>query len=101
MKTANRNIHPGEILLEEYLKPAGITQYKLSKATGLPQSRLSNIISGKRGITAETAILLGRFFETAPELWLNLQNLFDLREAKYALGNQAEKVLPYKLQKVA
>jgi addiction module HigA family antidote len=96
MKTKTYNPHPGEILLEEFLKPGGVTQYQLAKATGLQQSRLSSIINGKRGITAETALLIGTFFGTSPEMWLGLQNMHDLREAKKSIGPQVAKVVPYK-----
>ena len=95
------NPHPGEILLEEYLKPLKLSQYALAKATGIPQSRLTNIIKGNQGITAKTAILLAKFFENTPDQWLGLQNLHDLREAKHALGIKAEKVRSYKELKVA
>jgi len=95
MKTKTYNPHPGEILLEEFLKPGGVTQYKLAQAIGLPQSRLSSIINGKRSITAETAILLGKFFGTSPDMWLGLQNMYDLREAEKAIGARAAKVIPH------
>jgi addiction module HigA family antidote len=96
MKTKIRNIHPGEILLEEFMKPAELNQLKLAKATGIPQSRLSSIISGKRSITAETAILIGRFFGTTPDMWLGLQNHYDLRMAQIVVGERASKLRTYK-----
>ena len=77
-----KNIHPGEILNEEFLKPMGITVYRLSRETGLSQTRLSQIIKGNRSITAETALKLGKFFNTPPEFWMNLQSLFDIEEAR-------------------
>ena len=76
-----KNIHPGEILKEEFLDPMGISIYKLSQATGLTQTRLGRIIHGKQGISAESALKLGKFFGVPPQFWLNLQNLFDLEEA--------------------
>ncbi len=77
-----KNIHPGEILNEEFLKPMGITVYRLSRETGLSQTRLSQIIKGNRSITAETALKLGKFFNTPPEFWMNLRSLFDIEEAR-------------------
>ncbi len=77
-----KNIHPGEVLREEFLVPMGISVYRLSKETGLSQTRLSQIIKGKRSITAETALKLGKFFGVAPEFWMNLQSLYDIEEAQ-------------------
>ena len=74
------NIHPGEVLNEEFLVPMGITPYRLAKETGMPESRISSIIHGRRGITADTAIRLSRFLGTSPEFWLNLQNMYDLEK---------------------
>ncbi len=74
------NIHAGEILDEEFLKPLGITAYRLAKETGIPQTRISQIIKGNRGITADTAIRLSKFFGTTPQFWLGLQNDYDLEE---------------------
>lgn len=80
METMERlaNIHPGEILEEEFLKPLGITPYRLAKATGIQQTRVSEIIKGTRGVSADTAIRLGRFFHTTPQFWLNLQAMYEL-----------------------
>lgn len=74
------NIHPGEILLEEFLKPLEITAYKLSKDTEIPQTRISQIIKGKRRITADTALRLSSYFGNSAKFWLGLQNDFDLEE---------------------
>ncbi len=74
------NVHPGEILLEEFLKPMEITAYRLSKSIGIPQTRTSQIIKGKRGITADTALRLSKFFGTSPKFWLGLQDDYDLEE---------------------
>jgi addiction module HigA family antidote len=74
------NIHPGEILLEEFLKPMEITAYRLSKSIGIPQTRTSQIIKGKRSITADTALRLAKFFGTSPKFWLGLQDDYDLEE---------------------
>lgn len=75
-----KNIHPGEILEEEFLKPLGITAYRLAKETKLPQIRISQIIHGKRSITADTALRFSRFFGNSPQFWLGLQNDFDIEE---------------------
>lgn len=71
-------IHPGEILLEEFLEPMGITRYRLSKDTSMPASRVGKIIAGQRAITADTALRLGRYLGTTPEFWMNLQARYDL-----------------------
>ena len=76
------NIHPGEILSEEFLIPMNITAYRLSKELNIPQTRISEIIHGKRAITADTAIRLSCFFGTSPEFWMNLQMLYELEETK-------------------
>ncbi len=77
-----RNIHPGEVLKSEFLEPMEISVYRLSKETGLSQTRLSQIIKGKRRITAESAVKLGKFFGVPAEFWMNLQSLYDLEEAR-------------------
>ncbi|MEL7586950.1 MAG: HigA family addiction module antitoxin [Prolixibacteraceae bacterium] len=74
------NIHPGEILFEEFLRPLGITAYKLSKDTDIPQTRISQIIKGKRRITADTALRLASYFGTTAKFWLGLQNDYDIEE---------------------
>ncbi|MCF8366682.1 MAG: HigA family addiction module antidote protein [Bacteroidales bacterium] len=76
------NIHPGEILLEEFLKPLGISAYRLSKDTQIPQTRISQIIKGKRSITTDTALRFGFYFGNSPRFWLGLQNDYDLEEEK-------------------
>ena len=76
------NIHPGEILLEEFLKPLNISAYRLSKDLGIPQTRTSEIINGNRSITADTAIRLSYYFGNSAKFWLGLQNDFDLEEEK-------------------
>jgi antitoxin HigA-1 len=75
------NIHPGEILNDEFLVPYGITPYRLSKDIGVPQTRIAEIIAGRRGISADTALRLSRYFGTSAEFWLNLQVVHDLRAA--------------------
>ena len=74
------NIHPGEILLEEFLKPMSISAYKLSQDIGIPQTRISEIIKGNRSITADTALRLSSYFGTSAKFWLGLQNDYDLEE---------------------
>ncbi len=76
------NIHPGEILLEEFLKPLHITAYALSKSIQVSQIRISEIIHGKRSVTADTALRLAVFFGITPEFWMNLQSIYDLEELK-------------------
>jgi len=74
------NVHPGEILLEEFLKPMNISAYKLSKDIGIPQTRTSAILKGERGITADTALRLSLYFGNSPKFWLGLQDDYDLEE---------------------
>ena len=76
------NIHPGEVLLEEFLKPMNISAYRLSKDLGIPQTRTSEIIKGHRSITADTAIRLSYYFGNSAKFWLGLQNDFDLEKEK-------------------
>ena len=84
-------IHPGEILIEEFLKPMGISQYRLAKDISVPPRRINEIVHGKRSITADTALRLGRFFEIAPQFWLNLQNRFDLEVAEDLLADRLDR----------
>jgi addiction module HigA family antidote len=80
------NPHPGEILLEEFLKPMGISQYRLAIAGGLPHSRVTDLIKRRRGVTADTALRLARCLGTSPEFWLGLQRDYDLEEAQRVHG---------------
>jgi len=80
-----KNIHPGEILLEEFLNPLSISQYKLAKDLGIPQTRVSQIIKGNRRITADTALRISQYFGNSAKFWLGLQNDFDLEEEKGAI----------------
>ena len=84
-------IHPGEILLEEFLKPMGISQYRVSKDISVPPRRINEIVHGKRSITADTALRLGKFFGMTPQFWLNLQSRYDLEVAEDSLKNRLEK----------
>ena len=86
------NIHPGEILLEEFLKPMGISAYRLSKDVGIPQTRTSQIIKGKRRITADTALRLSKYFGTSVKFWLGLQNDYDIEEELNKLTHELEKI---------
>ncbi len=74
--------HPGEILLEEFLAPLGITQVRLAGHIGVPIQRVNELVRGKRGVTPETAWLLSKAFDTSPEFWLNLQSAFDLAQTR-------------------
>ncbi|TDK44313.1 HigA family addiction module antitoxin [Algoriphagus formosus] len=76
------NIHPGEVLLEEFLRPLNITAYRLSKDTEMPQTRISQIIKGKRRITADTALRLSSYFGNSANFWLGLQDDYDIEEAQ-------------------
>ena len=91
------NIHAGEILEEEFLEPLGITAYRLAKQTGIPQTRISQIIQGKRGITADTAIRLSKFFGTTPQFWLGLQNDYDLEEESKKKSKDYNSIYNYKI----
>ena len=75
-----KNIHPGEVLAEEFLVPLGISAYRLSKDIGIPQTRISEIVKGNRRITADTALRLSYYFGNSAKFWLGLQNDFDLEE---------------------
>lgn len=84
-------IHPGEILFEEFLKPMGISQYRLAKDISVPPRRINEIVHGKRSISADTALRLGRYFEISPQFWLNLQNRFDLELTEDLLADRLDK----------
>ena len=84
-------IHPGEILLEEFLRPMGISQYRLAKDISVPQRRISEITQGKRSITADTALRLGRYFGIEAQFWLNLQSRYDLLRAEDELDQRLDK----------
>lgn len=90
-------IHPGEILVTEFLEPMGITQYRLAKDISVTPRRINEIAHGRRAITADTALRLGRFFGMEAEFWLNLQSHYDMEIAQEALRAQLEKeVQPFK-----
>ena len=83
--------HPGEILAEEFLKPFGISQYRLAKDIRVPPRRINEIVHGMRSITADTALRLARYFGTSPAFWVNLQGRYDLEVEKDKLGRRLEK----------
>jgi addiction module HigA family antidote len=80
-----RNIHPGEVLLEEFLKPMDLSQNAIARAVGVPPRRINEIVLGKRGITADTAIRLAKHFGTSEQFWMGLQADYDLEEARRAI----------------
>jgi antitoxin HigA-1 len=84
-------IHPGEILLNDFLVPMGISQYRLAHSTSVPARRINEIVHGKRAITADTALRLGRFFNMESEFWLNLQSRYDLEVARDLLSGRLMK----------
>jgi addiction module HigA family antidote len=83
-------VHPGEILLEEFLKPLEMSQYRLAKGISVPPRRINEIVHGKRSVTADTALRLARFFGTSDRFWLNLQTRYDLEVEKDRLGSLLE-----------
>ncbi len=82
------NIHPGEVLLEEFLKPMGITAYRLATDINIPQPRVREILKKNRRITADTALRLGQYFGTSPKFWLGLQDDYDLEEESQAKADE-------------
>lgn len=83
-------VHPGEVLMEEFLKPWGMSQNQLANHMGINVSRVNEIVRARRGITGNTALRLAKVTDTTPEFWLNLQALYDLETAKDELGNRLE-----------
>jgi addiction module HigA family antidote len=81
-------VHPGEVLLEDFMKPLGLSQYRLSKDIGVPALRISQIVRGQRAITADTALRLARYFGTSPDVWLRLQATYDLEVAQRQIGKR-------------
>lgn len=86
------NIHPGEILKEEFLDPMGISAYRLAKDMGIPQTRISEIIKGRRRITADTALRLAKYFGMSARFWLGLQDDFDIEEEEIAIHKELESI---------
>jgi len=87
-----RNIHPGEVLLEEFLVPMGVSQNALARATGVPPRRINEIVLGKRALTADTALRLAAFFGTSEGFWLGLQADYDLEEARRGMERELLRV---------
>ena len=88
------NIHPGEVLEEEFLKPLSLSAYRLAKETKIPQTRVSEIIKGRRRISADTALRLSKFFGNTPQFWLGLQNDYDLEESQKFIARDLEEIHP-------
>ena len=84
-------VHPGEILLEEFLRPMGISQYSLAKEIRIPPRRINEIVLGKRGITADTALRLARYFSTSTDVWANLQSRYEIETARMRDGEVIER----------
>jgi addiction module HigA family antidote len=82
--------HPGEVLLEDFLKPLDLTQYAVAKAIGVPQIRISEIVRGERAITPDSALRLARYFGTSAEFWLGMQATYDLEKARDSVGAEIE-----------
>ena len=87
-------VHPGEVLLEEFLRPLGVSQYQLAKAIDVPARRINEIVHGQRRITADTALRLSRYFGTSERFWLNLQSRYDLETEKDRLGAALDGIRP-------
>ena len=85
------DVTPGEILQEEFLKPMGISQYRLARDIGVPPRRINEIAKGRRAITADTALRLGRYFQMSAQFWLNLQTHYDLKKEEQRLGRRLDK----------
>ena len=92
--------HPGEILMEEFLQPMGITQYRLAKEIGVPQRRIGEIVAGARSVTADTGLRLSRFFGMSEGFWTGLQMDFDAAKTKDALARTLAKIRPWPRGKV-
>lgn len=98
MRNKMRLIHPGEILKEEFLVPAGRSASQLAKYLGVPVNRITQILHYNRSITGDTALRLSKFFKTSPELWMNLQSMYDLRKAQNKINpSQINKIVPIEL----
>lgn len=93
-----KNIHPGEVLLEEFLNPMEISAYKLAKATAIPQTSVSEIIKGRRRITTDTALRFSKYFGTTPKSWLGLQDDFDLEEEEHLIRRELNNIKSFESQ---
>lgn len=92
---AGWSVHPGEILKEEFLRPLELSGYAVAKGIGVPAQGVSDILLKKRGISADMAMRLGKFFGTTPEFWMNLQNAYELALARRALKKKLDKIRPH------
>ena len=96
MQNKMRPIHPGEILKEEFLLPLNMSANQLAKNIGVPTNRITEILNGRRAITGDTALRLSRFFKTTPELWMNLQSIYELRDAEMHINrNTYDNIMPF------
>lgn len=95
------NIHPGEILREEFLKPMKLTSYELAKQLHVPAPRIHDIVLEKRGITADTAVRLAKFWGTSEQFWMNLQASYEVRQAKAQLSDALEQIQPHRARTAA
>jgi addiction module HigA family antidote len=94
MRTAHEPIHPGKVLLEEFLKPMAVSQYRLAQVIDVPARRISEIVLGKRGISPDTALRLARAFGTSGRFWTNLQTHYDLELVAEAKGDELDRIVP-------
>lgn len=101
LKNGMRPVHPGEVLLEDYLKPLGISVNALSKSLHIPYSRLREVVDGNRSVTADTALRLERYFGSEAEGWLNLQSAYDLRVAEKTVGKSISKDVTHGLNRLS
>ena len=95
-----KNIHPGEVLQKEFLEPLGISAYRLSKETFIPQTRISQILKGKRRVTADTALRLSMYFGTSAHFWLGLQNDFDVEQERNDKLEEFHQIVPLKKEEI-
>ena len=98
--TQLNNIHPGEVLEKEFLEPLGISAYRLSKETFIPQTRISQILKGKRRVTADTALRLSMYFGTSAHFWLGLQNDFDVEQERNNKLEEFRQIVPLRNEEV-
>ena len=94
MKKTMTPIHPGEVLLHEFLEPLGVTQHRVAVSIGVPPRRINEIVHGKRGISADTALRLARYFGTSDRFWISLQSRFDLEVERDHLGSVLDAITP-------
>ena len=91
-------IHPGEVLMEDFIEGFGITHHKLAVSIGVPPRRINEIVHGKRAITADTALRLGRYFGVEPQFWLNLQSRYELELAQERVADQVNEITPLQVE---